>query len=159
MILFVTLRWNKKPPVALVGENEKKSKNKNKKKLLSSRLHVGRVHVGKILHWRFTYKNEQRREKEKKFNDLEERKTTYRSKNSQHQVFGDLLHNGLQFWARRSGNSVTQQVISFNLSYHFLRGLSKHTAARARVNVELFGMMIILSTVFFHKVVTLIDCV
>ena len=102
-----------KPPVGLVGENEKK-KAKTKKKLLSSRLHVGRVHVGKILHWRFTYKNEQRREKEKKFNDLEERKTSYRSKNSQHQVFGDLLHNGLQFWARRSGNSVTQQVISFN---------------------------------------------
>lgn len=63
-----------KPPVGLVGENEKKSKKK--KQLLSSRLHVGRVHVGKILHWRFTYKNEQRREKEKKFNDLEERKTS-----------------------------------------------------------------------------------
>jgi len=101
-----------KPPVALVGENErKKSKNKNKKKLLSSRLYLGRVHVGKILHWRYRYTNEQKREKEKKFNDLEERKTSYRSKNSQHQVFGDLLHNGLQFWARRSG---TQQVISFN---------------------------------------------
>lgn len=42
MILFITLRWNKKPPVGLVGEHEKK-KSKNKKKLLSSRLHVGRV--------------------------------------------------------------------------------------------------------------------
>lgn len=101
-----------KPPVALVGENEKKKQKQ--KKLLSSRLHVGRVHVGKILHRRYRYKNEQRREKEKKFNDLEERKTSYRSKNSQHQVFGDLHHIGLQFWARRSGNSVTQQVISFN---------------------------------------------
>lgn len=127
---------------------KKKRKNKNKKKLLSSRLHVGRVHVGKILHWLYRYKNEQRREKEKKFNDLEDRKTSYRSKNSQHQVFGDLLHNGLQFWVRRSGNSVTQQVISFNSSHHFLRGLSKHTAVRACVNVESFIMMIIISTVF-----------